>query len=127
MLDHNKEFLRCCTDLNESWSCLEQCNGRHKHIDEILMIYNKSNSKNYSSSYYNQSEKDEKYRKEVTDLIKSRKYKPYTGTQKDIETYIVHIDNEEEYQNFMEDEDIFNEPDNIKIICIPSYLENLYK
>ena len=127
LLDHNKEFLKCCTDLNESWSCLEQCNGRHKHINEIMMIYNKSNSKNYSSSYYNQSDKDKLYRKEVTDLIKSRKYKPYTDTQKDIETYIVHIDNEEEYENFKKDDDIFNEPDGVKILCIPSYLEHLYE
>ena len=37
----NNEFIFCSTDMVESFACLELCNGKHKKVEECLMVYNK--------------------------------------------------------------------------------------
>ena len=43
-LDTSLNFFKCSTDMVESYCCLEQCEKRHKKLDEFVMIYNKDNS-----------------------------------------------------------------------------------
>ena len=38
------DFNTCATDLVESYASLELSEGKHKHVPECLLIYNKSNS-----------------------------------------------------------------------------------
>ena len=60
-LDENKEFIICSTDMVESFACLELSKGRHKLIQEILMIYNKENSMLFDeTSHYSNVDKDKK-------------------------------------------------------------------
>ena len=124
LLDNSNNFLDCCTDLNESWACLEQSNGRHKLVKETMMIYNKENSMKYANSYFNSNKKNQHYRKQVIDLLKKRKYDRYKKEDKKIVK--VYIDKNEDYQKFLKNPSLFNEPSGIKILCIPSYLEELY-
>ena len=49
----NNEFIISSTDMVESFACLELSNGKHKKIEECLVIYNKDNSLLYPSSYFN--------------------------------------------------------------------------
>jgi len=56
----NNEFITCSTDMVESFACLELCNGKHKKVEECLMVYNKDNSGIYPESHYNKLYKDRK-------------------------------------------------------------------
>lgn len=65
------EFNNCATDMVESYASLELSNGKHKHVEECLLIYNKTNSELYDNSYYNQqkSATEKKKRKAITNKI----------------------------------------------------------
>lgn len=65
------DFNNCATDLVESYACLELSEGKHKHVPECLLIYNKSNSELYDNSYYNQQKSDveRKKRKSIVNRI----------------------------------------------------------
>ena len=79
----------CCTDLVESFASLELCKGRNKMTDEVLMIYNKDNSVAYTTSHYNDTDKELKQQIQK----KVRNKKPYlTNIRKDS---IIIIDIEE--------------------------------
>ena len=56
----NNDFITCSTDMVESFACLELCNGKHKKVEECLMVYNKDNSAIYPESHYNRLYKDRK-------------------------------------------------------------------
>ena len=51
-LKYNNEWLDRCTDLAEMYSAVELAGGNIYFINEPLYIYNKTNSMNYSNSYY---------------------------------------------------------------------------
>ena len=88
-IQDNGDFIICCTDLVESFASLELCKGRHKMTDEILMIYNKDNSVAYTTSHYNNTDKELKQQIQK----KVRGQKPYlTNIRKDS---IIIIDIEE--------------------------------
>lgn len=88
-IQDNGDFIICCTDLVESFASLELCKGRHKMTDEILMIYNKDNSVAYTTSHYNDTDKELKQQIQK----KVRDQKPYlTNVRKDS---IIIIDVEE--------------------------------
>ena len=70
-IQDNGEFLNCSTDMVESFACLELSNGRHKLCDEILMIYNRDNSELYSTSYYNNENRDKK--ELIQNVIRNKK------------------------------------------------------
>ena len=78
----------------------------------------------YVNSFYNGDRNYKNYRMKVIKLLKTRKYSRYKKENKKI--IKIYIDKEEDYKNFMKDATLFNEPDGIKILCIPSYLEHLY-
>jgi len=77
-LDQNLDIIQCCTDLVESWSSLEQSNGRHKMVNKDLMIYNRDNSVRYKTSEYDESNKQ--YRKIIENKVKN--IKPYLNLEK---------------------------------------------
>ena len=43
-MNNQFDFNICATDLVESYASLELSEGKHKHVSECLLIYNKSNS-----------------------------------------------------------------------------------
>ena len=88
-IDENGDFLRTSTDMIESFACLELSEGRHKKVDDVLMLYNQDNSKLYDTSYYNDNNKEFKMNNEKR--IRSRQ--PYVKKQNDT---VVVIDIEED-------------------------------
>lgn len=70
----NNEFITSSTDMVESFACLELCNGKHKKVEECLMVYNKDNSIIYPESHYNKLYKDRKLALQK----KIRSITPYT-------------------------------------------------
>ena len=59
-IDDEYKFIQSSTDMVESYASLELCQGRHKKINEHLMIYNRENSMYYPTSYYNKTDKIKK-------------------------------------------------------------------
>ena len=51
-LQHEGEWIRCCTDVAEMLFVLERSNGRHMNAGRPLLVYNKDNSKRHATSYY---------------------------------------------------------------------------
>ena len=51
--NYDFEWLDRCTDLAEMYCVSEMAHTKVKHLKEITYVYNKSNSLNYSNSYYN--------------------------------------------------------------------------
>ena len=88
-IDENGDFLRTSTDMIESFACLELSEGRHKKVDDVLMLYNQDNSKLYDTSYYNDNNKEFKMNNEKR--IRNRQH--YVKKQNDT---VVVIDIEEE-------------------------------
>lgn len=66
--DWNNNIITSCTDLIESFHCLEKTD-KHCNSNEILLIYNKSNSIKYSNSYYRNENKE--YKKDVENYIRN--------------------------------------------------------
>ena len=87
-IQENGEFIICCTDLVESFACLELCKGRHKMTDEILMIYNKDNSVNYTTSHY--SDIDKELKASIQKTIRSRD--PYLSNIRNDTVIIIDIE-----------------------------------
>jgi len=87
-IQENGEFIICCTDLVESFACLELCKGRHKMTDEVLMIYNKDNSINYTTSHYSDVDKELKHT--IQKNIRGRK--PYLSNIRKNSVVIVDIE-----------------------------------
>ena len=52
-LQHEGDWIRCCTDVAEMLFVLERSGGRHRNAGRPLLVYNKDNSKRYTNSYYN--------------------------------------------------------------------------
>ena len=88
-IDENGDFLRTSTDMIESFACLELSEGRHKKVDDVLMLYNQDNSKLYDTSYYNDNNKEFKMNNEK----RIRNRQPYVKKQNDT---VVVIDIEED-------------------------------
>ena len=125
LLDDSNNFIKCNSDLNESWACLEQCNGKHKMVTEPMMFYNKENALKYDNNYYTESEENKNYRNNLIEKIKTYKYPPYTDKKK--KTTVVYIDEPKSYEDFLNNKSMLEEDENNKILCIPSYLQRLYK
>ena len=87
-IQENGEFIICCTDLVESFACLELCKGRHKMTDEVLMVYNKDNSINYTTSHYSDVDKELKHT--IQKNIRGRK--PYLSNIRKNSVVIVDIE-----------------------------------
>ena len=106
-IDENGDFITSSTDMIESFATLELCEGRHKRVDEMLMIYNRDNSHIYPTSYYNSDNQEEKNK--VQNIIRNRKI--YSNNRNegviliDIEeeNYKSHIDTyREDYKSTMD-------------------------
>ena len=87
-MDDEYEFIQSSTDMVESYASLELCQGRHKKINEHLMIYNRENSMYYPTSYYNKTDKIKKEQ-----IIKNVKnISPYQEKVKYDQLAIIDID-----------------------------------
>jgi hypothetical protein len=96
-LQDNGDFIICCTDLVESFAGLELCKGRHKMTDETLMIYNKANSVNYTTSHY--SDVDKELKLAIQKTVRSRT--PYLSNIRKDSVIIVDIE-EDNYKKMIE-------------------------
>lgn len=94
-IQDNGDFIICCTDLVESFAALELCKGRHKITDEKLMIYNKDNSLNYTTSHY--SDVDKELKQNIQKRIRSRE--PYLSNIR--KNTVIIIDIEDKNYNTM--------------------------
>ena len=87
------EFNNCCTDLVESYACLELSEGKHKYVPECLLIYNKSNSLLYETSYYHNEENNElQYKNRKIILNKITNIPPYQNKIKSQNVVVVDIE-----------------------------------
>lgn len=70
--DHKGEWLVCCTDLAEMYWTLEQCEGRHCNLSEPVYVYNRFNSRLFSTSWYNREANPEmtRYREQVRAMLR---------------------------------------------------------
>lgn len=66
--DWNGDIITCCTDLIESFHCLEKTD-KHMNSGEILLIYNKTNSMKYENSYYRKENIE--YKKKIEKYIRN--------------------------------------------------------
>ena len=87
----NNEFIVCTTDMVESYPCLEMCKGRHKKINDILMVYNRDNSLMYPTSFYHKNSKQN-----LKDVIlkKVLSISPYQNVIQNKKVVIVDIENQ---------------------------------
>ena len=70
-LDHiqiDREWIRCCSDVAESYFIMEKPETKAFHIKNLTYIYNKDNSIRYPLSYYRTTENLE-YKKRVFNYI----------------------------------------------------------
>ena len=86
----NNEFIFCTTDMVESYPCLEMCQGRHKKINDTLMVYNRENSLLYPSSFYH---KDSKQNMKDVILKKVKDISPYQNIIQNKKVAIIDIEN----------------------------------
>jgi glycosyl transferase family 25 len=49
----NNEWLKVCTDVAEYYSALEFSKGKYLAINDVMYVYNKTNSIKYNTSYFN--------------------------------------------------------------------------
>jgi glycosyltransferase involved in cell wall biosynthesis len=54
----NGEWLRVCTDVAEYYSALELSYGKYLAVDDVMYVYNKTNSLKYDTSYYKDESKE---------------------------------------------------------------------
>lgn len=66
--DWNNNIITSCTDLIESFHCLEKTD-KHCNSNQILLIYNKTNSMKYSNSYYRDENKE--YKQNIESYIRN--------------------------------------------------------
>ena len=85
-------FQNCATDLVESYACLELSDGKHKHVPECLMIYNKSNSELYDNSYYNQQKSSTEKRKRKGIVNRVLNIPPYQNKIKSENIVVIDIE-----------------------------------
>ena len=68
-LDDKNNIIPSSTDMVESYACLELSDGKHKKVNETLMVYNKDNSLMHPTSYYNST--NTAYKKKILERVKS--------------------------------------------------------
>jgi glycosyltransferase involved in cell wall biosynthesis len=112
----NNDFINCSTDMVESFASLELCNGKHKKVEECLMVYNKDNSIIHPESYYNKLYKDRK----IVIQKKVRSITPYIKHQNK-ELVVINIENKnykkeiQHYKdNYTKTHDLFLTLDSLK-------------
>jgi glycosyltransferase involved in cell wall biosynthesis/GR25 family glycosyltransferase involved in LPS biosynthesis len=76
----DNNFLRMSSDFGEMYPVLEMSQNRNLNIMKPTVVYNKYNSKQFETSYYNMDNRDnvenKKYREQVVRMIRSRPYYP---------------------------------------------------
>ena len=95
VLDYMNEkfaFHDCATDLVESYASLELSEGKHKHVPECLLIYNKSNSELYDNSYYNQQKSSTEKRKRKGIVNRVLNIHPYQNKIKSDNIVVIDIE-----------------------------------
>ena len=85
-------FHDCATDLVESYASLELSEGKHKHVPECLLIYNKSNSELYDNSYYNQQKSSTEKRKRKGIVNRVLNIHPYQNKIKSDNIVVIDIE-----------------------------------
>ena len=54
----NGEWLNVCTDIAEYYSALELSKGKYLAVDDVMYVYNKTNSLKYDTSYFRDESKN---------------------------------------------------------------------
>jgi len=122
-LDTSLNFFNCSTDLVESYCCLEQCDKRHKKLDESVVVYNKDNSIRYGTSWF----KDEipEYREQIRQKIrKTPVYSNDIERKKDILVVDIEKDNYKQILQYYYDKRLF---ENVDLLLVKQTLIHLYK
>ena len=122
-LDTSLNFFKCSTDMVESYCCLEQCEKRHKKLDEFVMIYNKDNSIRYGTSWF----KDEirEYREEIRQKIRiTPVYSANIQRKKNILIVDIEKENYKQVLKYYYHKKLFETSD---ILLLKKSLINLYK
>lgn len=70
-LQINNEWIKCCSDMAESYYILENLNTKIIKIDQPLYIYNRDNSSRYPLSYYRSDPDIVPYKNMVYNYIKN--------------------------------------------------------
>jgi glycosyltransferase involved in cell wall biosynthesis len=122
-LDPSFNFFKCSTDLVESYCCLEQCDKRHKKLDEVVVVYNKDNSIRYGTSWY----KDEipEYREQIREQIrKTDIYSVDIQRKKDVLIVDIEKQNYKQILQYYYDKRLF---ENVDLLLVKKSLIHLYK
>jgi len=109
-LKMNTEWLKVATDIAEYYSALELNNGIYLPIDDVMYIYNKSNSLNYTTSYYREESKN--IHKKCIDYIRSLPPCKYRFPK----TYIINMAKCTEKRKYIEQQMLFQSNKNVKFI-----------
>ena len=91
-MDSKFDFNPCATDLVESYACLELSEGKHKHVPECLLIYNKSNSELYNTSYYNNEKNETEWKKRKNIVKRINNIPPYQTKIKSQNIVVIDIE-----------------------------------
>jgi glycosyltransferase involved in cell wall biosynthesis/GR25 family glycosyltransferase involved in LPS biosynthesis len=122
-LDTSLNFFKCSTDMVESYCCLEQCDKRHKKLDEVVVVYNKDNSIRYGTSWF----KDEipEYREMIRQQIrKTPVYSSDIERKKDILVVDIEKQNYKQILQYYYDKRLF---ENVDLLLVKQTLIHLYK
>ena len=76
----------------ESYACLELSEGKHKHVPECLLIYNKSNSQLYETSYYNKNDNELQYKNRKNIVNRIINISPYQNKIKSQNIVVVDLE-----------------------------------
>jgi glycosyltransferase involved in cell wall biosynthesis len=122
-LDSSINFIQCSTDLVESYCCLEQCNKRHKKLDEIVVVYNRENSIRYGTSFYN--DEIPEHREYVRQKIrKTPLYSVEIQQKKDILVIDIEKQNYKQILHYYYSKRLFEDVD---LLLVKQSLIHLYK
>lgn len=122
-LDISFNFYKCSTDMVESYCCLEQCEKRHKKLDEVVVVYNKDNSIRYGTSWFN--DEIPEYREQIRQKIRiTPVYSADIKQKKDLLIVDIEKENYKQILKFYYSKQLFETAD---ILLLKKSLMHLYK
>jgi hypothetical protein len=106
----NGDWIRVSTDVAEYYSALELSKGKYIATDDVMYVYNKSNSLNYETSYYKETAKPlhEKTLKHILSLPVCKYAFP--------KTYIINMVKCSKKREYMSQQMLFQSNTNFKFI-----------
>jgi len=122
-LDVSFNFYKCSTDMVESYCCLEQCEKRHKKLDQAVVVYNMDNSIRYGTSWFN--DEIPEYREQIRQKIRiTPVYSADIKQKKDLLIVDIEKENYKQILKFYYSKQLFETAD---ILLLKKSLMHLYK